>query len=138
MVAYGLRRQGGFMKAGELGKIYKDGEIIVRQGDVGNCMHVVQSGQVEVMKEMNGVETSLTVLGEGGIFGEMALLGKEVRSATVRALREVRILTVDKKTFLRWMSQDPTVAFHVVEMMSKRIRELSEELVKSKFSDREK
>jgi CRP-like cAMP-binding protein len=126
------------MKAGELGKIYKDGEIIVRQGDVGNCMHVVQSGQVEVMKEMNGVETSLTVLGEGGIFGEMALLGKEVRSATVRALREVRILTVDKKTFLRWMSQDPTVAFHVVEMMSKRIRELSEELVKSKFSDREK
>ena len=126
------------MKAGELGKIYKDGEIIVRQGDVGDCMYVIQSGQVEVMKEKNGVEMPLTVLREGGIFGEMALLDKEVRSATVRALGEVRILTVDKKTFLRWMSEDPTVAFHVVEMMSKRIRELSEELVKLKFGDREK
>jgi len=123
------------MKAGELGKIYKDGEIIVRQGDVGDCMYVIQSGQVEVMKEKNGVEMPLTVLREGGIFGEMALLDKEVRSATVRALGEVRILTVDKKTFLRWMSEDPTVAFHVVEMMSKRIRELSEELVKLKFGD---
>jgi CRP-like cAMP-binding protein len=123
------------MKAGELGKIYKDGELIVHQGDVGNCMYVIQSGQVEVRKETNGIETQLAVLREGGIFGEMALLDKEVRSATVRALGDVRILTVDKKTFIRWMSEDPTVAFHVVEMMSKRIRELSEDLVKLKFND---
>jgi CRP-like cAMP-binding protein len=123
------------MKAGELGKIYKDGELIVHQGDVGNCMYVIQSGQVEVRKETNGIETQLAVLREGGIFGEMTLLDKEVRSATVRALGDVRILTVDKKTFIRWMSEDPTVAFHVVEMMSKRIRELSEDLVKLKFND---
>jgi CRP-like cAMP-binding protein len=121
------------MKAGELGKIYKDGELIVHQGDAGNCMYVIQSGQVEVRKETNGIETQLAVLSEGGIFGEMALLDKEVRSATVRALGDVRILTVDKKTFIRWMSEDPTVAFHIVGMMSKRIRELSEELVKLKF-----
>ena len=121
------------MKAGELGKIYKDGEVIVRQGDVGDCMYVIQSGKVEVVKEMNGIERKLSMLSEGGIFGEMALLDKKVRSATVRALGEVRILTVDKKTFIRWMSEDPTVAFRVVKMMSKRIRELSEELVKLKF-----
>jgi CRP/FNR family transcriptional regulator len=96
-------------------------------------MYVIQSGQVEVRKETNGIETQLAVLSEGGIFGEMALLDKEVRSATVRALGDVRILTVDKKTFIRWMSEDPTVAFHIVGMMSKRIRELSEELVKLKF-----
>jgi CRP-like cAMP-binding protein len=121
------------MKAGKLGKLYKDGEIIVRQGDVGECMYVIQSGQVEVRKETNGIERKLTMLGEGGIFGEMALLDKEVRSATVRALGEARILTVDKRTFIRWMSEDPTVVFHVVGMMSKRIRELSEELVKLKL-----
>jgi CRP/FNR family transcriptional regulator len=121
------------MKAGELGKIYKDGEVIVHQGDVGDCMYVIQSGKVEVVKEMAGIERKLSMLSEGGIFGEMALLDKEVRSATVRALGEVRILTVDKKTFIRWMSDDPTVAFRVVKMMSKRIRELSEELVKLKF-----
>jgi len=123
------------MKAGELGRVYKDGVIIVRQGDVGECMYVIQSGQVEVRKETHGIERKLAMLGEGGIFGEMALLDKEVRSATVRALGEARILTVDKRTFIRWMSEDPTVAFRVVEMMSKRIRELSEELVKLKFGE---
>jgi CRP/FNR family cyclic AMP-dependent transcriptional regulator len=123
------------MKAGELGRVYKDGVIIVRQGDVGECMYVIQSGRVEVRKETKGIERKMAMLGEGGIFGEMALLDKEVRSATVRALGEARILTVDKRTFIRWMSEDPTVAFRVVEMMSKRIRELSEELVKLKFGE---
>ncbi len=121
------------METGELGKVYKNGEIIVRQGDVGDCMYVVQSGQAEVIKEKEGKELQLNVLGEGGIFGEMALIDKEVRSATVRALGEVRILTVDKKTFLRLMSKDPTVAFSIVQKMSHRIRELSNELVKLKF-----
>jgi CRP/FNR family transcriptional regulator len=122
------------METGELGKVYKSGEIIVRQGDVGDCMYVIQSGRAEVIKEKEGKELQLNVLGEGGIFGEMALIDKEVRSATVRALGEVRILTVDKKIFLRLMSKDPTVAFSIVQKMSHRIRELSDEVVKLKFS----
>jgi CRP/FNR family transcriptional regulator len=122
------------METGELGKVYKSGEIIVRQGDVGDCMYVIQSGRAEIIKEKEGKEIQLNVLGEGGIFGEMALIDKEVRSATVRALGEVRILTVDKKIFLRLMSKDPTVAFSIVQKMSHRIRELSDEVVKLKFS----
>ena len=38
------------MSAGDLGKIYSDGELIIRQGEVGDCMYVVQSGKVEVFK----------------------------------------------------------------------------------------
>lgn len=121
------------METGELGKVYKNGEIIVRQGDVGDCMYVIQAGQTEVIKEKNGKEIRLTVLGEGGTFGEMSLIDREVRSATVRALGEVRVLTVDKKTFLRWMHEDPAVAFRIVQKMSCRIRELSDELAKLKF-----
>ncbi len=129
------RREGGkkedkvpFGKVGELGKIYKSGETIVRQGDVGECMCFIQSGQVEVIRESDGKEVKLAELGQGEFFGEMALFEKGVRSATVRPLGEVRILTVDKRLFLRKIHEDPALAFHIMQKMSLRIRELDQEL----------
>jgi len=116
------------MTTGELGKVYKDGEIIVRQGDVGDCMYVIQEGQVEVIAEENGEEIHLAVRGEGEFFGEMAIFDRDVRSATVRALGQVRALTVDKKNFLRRVHEDPALAFRIVETMSRRLRELQAEL----------
>ena len=129
------RREGGkkedkvpFGKTGELGKIYNSGEIIVRQGDVGECMYFIQSGNVEVIRESDGKEVKLAELGHGEFFGEMALFEKGVRSATVRPLGEVRVLSVDKRLFLRKIHEDPALAFRIMEKMSQRIRELDEEL----------
>ncbi|HEU4949486.1 MAG TPA: cyclic nucleotide-binding domain-containing protein, partial [Candidatus Deferrimicrobiaceae bacterium] len=65
-----------FGKMGELGKIYGSGEIIVRQGDVGECMYFIQSGNVEVIHESDGREVRLAELGQGEFFGEMALFEK--------------------------------------------------------------
>ncbi|MBI5568862.1 MAG: cyclic nucleotide-binding domain-containing protein [Desulfomonile tiedjei] len=115
---------------GDLGKIYSEGEIIVRQGDVGDCMFVIQSGKVEVIKEEGGKEVKLAELAEGDFFGEMALFEKDVRSATVRPLGEVRVLTVDKKMFLRKIHDDPSLAFRIMKKMSSRIRELNNELMR--------
>jgi CRP-like cAMP-binding protein len=70
----------------------------------------------------------VAVLEEGEIFGEMAIFEREVRSATVRAQGEARVLTVDKKTFLRRVQEDPSLAFNLVQMMSRRIRRLSDEI----------
>jgi CRP-like cAMP-binding protein len=55
----------------------------------------------------------------------MAIFEKQVRSATVRALSEARVLTVDKKTFIRRVQEDPTLAFNLVRMMSQRIRNMN-------------
>lgn len=115
---------------GGLGKVYRPGEVIVRQGDVGDCMYVIQSGKVEVVKEKEGKEVRLAELGEGDFFGEMALFEKDVRSATVRPLGEVRVLTVDKKMFLRKIHDDPSLAFMIMQKMSRRIREMDEELMR--------
>jgi flavin-dependent dehydrogenase len=112
----------------ELGRAYVDGETIFRQGEMGKCMYVIQAGAVEIILESEGKETRLAELGEGEFFGEMALIEQSVRSATVRALGEVRVLTVDKKMFLRKIHEDPSLAFRVLEKMSGRIRELNEEL----------
>lgn len=116
------------MESGALGKVYQSGEIIVRQGEVGNCMYVIQVGQVEVVQEVDGEEVRLAVLGETDFFGEVPLFEREVRSATVRALDEVRVLTVDRKTLLRRIHEDPSLAFRILQTMSRRIRQLDAEV----------
>jgi CRP-like cAMP-binding protein len=116
----------------DLGKIYQDGEVIVRQGDVGDCLYVIQEGQAEVLLEKDGEEIRLRVAGKGEIIGETAVFERVARSATVRALGEVRALTVDKKNFLRRIQEDPTLAFRLVQIMSRRIRELSDEVARLK------
>ena len=122
------------METGALGKMYRDGEAIVCQGEVGDCMYVIQAGQAEVLQEKENQEVRLAVLGEGDVFGEMALFEREARSATVRALGDLRVFTVDKRTFLRRIHQDPSLAFRILQKMSYRIRELDAEIVRLKTS----
>ena len=118
------------MSTGTLGRVYEDGEILMRQGDVGDVMFVIQEGEVEVVHERDGRETPLAVIGEGGLVGEMAIFLREPRTATVRAKGRVRALTVDKKNFLRRVNEDPSIAFRIVETLSRRVRELSAEVAR--------
>jgi CRP-like cAMP-binding protein len=116
------------METGALGKTYPTGTVLFRQGDAGDCMYVIQAGQVEVLHEQEGQEVHLTTLGEGDVFGEIALFQREARTATIRALCEVRVLTVDKRAFMRRVHEDPSLAYRILQKMSQRIRELSNEV----------
>ncbi|NOR14811.1 MAG: cyclic nucleotide-binding domain-containing protein [Candidatus Aminicenantes bacterium] len=120
------------MKTGVLGKVYNDGAVIVRQGEAGDCMYEILEGTVEVLREKNGQEICLAVLGKGDFFGEMAIFEREVRSATVRAKGEGRAMTIDKRTLMRRISGDPSLAFRIVEKMANRIRELDIEIERLK------
>jgi CRP/FNR family cyclic AMP-dependent transcriptional regulator len=119
------------MVSGALGKIYRDGEEIIRQGNVGESMYVVQSGRVEVIQlSANGAEQHLAFLEAGDFFGEMSVFEKEVRSATVRASGEARVLKIDKKTLLRRIREDPLLAVNLLKTMSHRIRHLNTEIAR--------
>jgi CRP/FNR family transcriptional regulator len=121
------------MASGELGKIYQDGELIICEGEEGDCMYVIQEGQVEVLiKGEEDQDIRLGVRQKGEFIGEMAIIDRDVRSATVRALGQARVLTVDKKNFMRRVHEDPSLAFRLVETMSHRIRELSDEVARLK------
>jgi CRP-like cAMP-binding protein len=122
------------METGGLGKTYKDGEDIIKQGDSGNCMYIIQSGEVEVLRDDNGKEVRLALRKEGDFFGEMALFSRELRSATIRALGDARILTVDRKNLLNSIQKDPSLAFRIIETLSKRVRDLSEEIAPYKIN----
>ncbi len=122
------------MTEGALGRVYQDGEVIIYQGEVGNCMYIIQEGQVEVFVEKEGQEIRLELLGEGEIVGEMAIFENEVRSATVRASGQARLLTVDKRNFLRRVHEDPSLAYRIVQSMSHRIREMNKEVARLKWA----
>jgi len=116
------------MEAGVFGKLYKDTEIIIKQGEPGECIYVIQDGMVEIISETYRGEVQLALRGKGEFIGEMAIFERGLRSATVRAIGEARVLTVDKKNLLRRIHEDPSLAFRLMETMSTRIRALSNEV----------
>ena len=116
------------MKTGDLGKEYQDRTVIFRQGEAGDWMYVIQEGKVEVYLERDGNEIPLRLCREGDFLGEMALFRGELRPYNARAMGKTRLLTVDKKNFLRRIHEDPTMAFRLVEELSRRIQELNEDI----------
>ena len=117
---------------GDLGRVYEDGEWIIRQGETAECLFVIQEGEVDILKEEGGRSVRLAVRGPGEIIGEMAIFERQVRSADIRARGRVRVLTVDRRNFLKRVHEDPSLAFRVVQSLSRRVRELSDEIARLK------
>ncbi len=107
------------------GQQYGNREVIVSEGANGDSMYVVQSGKVEIVKQGRNGEQQLATLQAGEFFGEMAIFEDEVRSATVRAVGEARVLEVDKKTVERRIQDDPRLAVNMLKTMSSRLRDAS-------------
>jgi CRP-like cAMP-binding protein len=83
---------------------------------------------VEVLREKNDNKILVATLGTGDFFGEMAIFESETRSASVRAKRDVRVLTIDKKNFLRRIHQDPSIAYRLVNSLIDRLRAMHKAL----------
>jgi CRP/FNR family cyclic AMP-dependent transcriptional regulator len=120
-----------------LGRTYEDGEVIFREGDKGEGMYVLQAGKVKITKQTPSGEVTLSILGNGDIFGEMALFDKLPRSATATAAGEARVLSVDKTKLFTLISRDPTTTFKIIETMSSRIRKLSAEISQYKKTEQD-
>jgi len=116
------------MERGVLGSEYRDGETICCQGEKGDKMYVMQAGHAVAIHENDGVETVVGELAAGDVFGEMAIFEKQPRSASVRAKGTARVLTLDKRAFLRQVHEDPSFAYRLLQRMSQRIRALDAEV----------
>ncbi len=112
----------------KLGSVYNPGEVLLQQGESGDGMFVIQEGQVAIMQEREGEEVFLGVRGPGEVLGEISIFERQVHSATVRALSEVRVITVDKDNFQRRIHEDPSLAYHLFQLSARRIRELSHQI----------
>ncbi len=112
-----------------LGIDYKDGSIIFEQNAIAETMYVILSGRVEVIKNRKGLVTKLATLEEGDFFGEMSLFDNKPRSATVKALGDVRLLEIGKNKLLKSIMADPALAFKMLEKMGSRIRRQDERIM---------
>jgi CRP-like cAMP-binding protein len=87
-------------------------------GDEGHVMYVVQAGEVDVMAGVSLIET----IGPGGIFGEMALIDKSPRSASVVARTDCRLVPIDEIRFMQHVHRTPFFALQVMRIMTERLR----------------
>lgn len=83
-------------------KSYAEGDIIIKEGDTGDEMYIIEEGTVICTKNTDGVEVNCSPeLGPGNFFGELALLNDQARQATVKALSKLSVLSIDRATFKR-------------------------------------
>jgi CRP-like cAMP-binding protein len=103
---------------------FSDGQVIFREGDDGHEMFVVRDGQVEIVAH----DTVIATLGEGEIFGEMALIDARSRSATARANGECTVVPIDERRFTFLIQQTPQFALQVMRTLADRLRSADRKL----------
>jgi len=104
--------------AGAPTRSYKAGDIIFRQGDPAEELFIVKSGKVEIRLGNRLLDT----LPELSIFGEMALIDRSPRSATVVAATDTTVVPVGEKQFLFLVSRTPHFALNVMRVLAQRLR----------------
>ncbi len=78
---------------------FEPGELVFREGDLGDCVYMIRRGRAEVLRETERGQESLATLGPGECFGELAVLDKKPRSATVRCLDAMDTMALPTRDF---------------------------------------
>ena len=101
---------------------------IVEEGLTGDYMYVIREGRVKVTKlSEDGREKILELLDAGSFVGEMAILERAPRSASVKTLTAVRLLALSRADFLNELRRKPDVAMAVIEELCRRLRSVNEQ-----------
>ena len=103
------------------------GTTIFHTGDERDYMYAVLEGQVDIVVNGRVVETVVS----GGIFGEMALIEKDQRTATAIARTDATVVAVDERRFLFLIQQTPNFALHVMRVLSDRLRRMDARFVRA-------
>jgi CRP-like cAMP-binding protein len=102
-------------------RFFKAGTIIFHQGDAASEMFVIKSGEVRIQLG----NRALAELKADSIFGEMALIDDEPRSASAVAITDVELVPVSEKQFLFMVGQTPYFALKVMRVLAQRLRATS-------------
>ncbi len=109
-------------RAGHESRTYGDSEAIFSIGDPGTEMFVVKSGEVAIMVE----DKVIAAVGPGGIFGEMALVDGQPRSANAVARSDCEVVPVDERAFTFLVGETPHFALQVMRTLAERLRRMNE------------
>jgi CRP-like cAMP-binding protein len=94
------------------------GQALFKEGEQGDLMYILMSGTAEITVHNRVVETAEV----GAIFGEMAMVDDNTRSATVTAKSDCKLMPIERKRFNFLIQQTPNFALHVMRVMADRLR----------------
>ncbi|MBR0155174.1 MAG: cyclic nucleotide-binding domain-containing protein [Treponema sp.] len=102
-------------------KKYEPEQVIISEFEPGNSFYLIQSGEVQLVKCVNGTKKNLDILKPGEFFGEMAILDNSPRSATCMAIGPVECLEFNKENFALLITGNPQLALILLKLFCKRI-----------------
>lgn len=100
----------------------KPGESIFLQGDLGDTAYLIEHGKVEISSQYLGQKKTLSTLGVGELFGEMALIDNQKRSATATALEDTRLISLNRNLFKKKIDSADPVLHLLLRVILKRFR----------------
>lgn len=100
---------------------FKAGDVLFEEGQPGDFMYVVQSGEIEIRRTVGESERVLAVLPAGEFFGEMAILNGRPRSATAVVRTDARLLVIEGKTFEAMLRARPEIALRMIKALASRL-----------------
>jgi CRP/FNR family cyclic AMP-dependent transcriptional regulator len=102
---------------------FREGEAIFQQGDPGQMLYLVESGQVRIyVQDEEGQETSVTLCGPGDMFGELAVIDGLPRSASAVAMDNTVVSILSRDRFRLHMRNSPQLALNFMKLLSVRVR----------------
>src|ERR1041384_4809654 len=114
---------------------YAAGTVIVQENDAGDTAYVIEQGQVEVSKALDGHKVHLAYLGAGETFGEMSMIDEKPRSATVTAVTETLVCEIRRDDFINSFQTDPKVALQLLKVLFERLREADARILELQKAD---
>jgi hypothetical protein len=108
-------------------EIFPDGEVLAYEGEQGDAMFVIVSGDVRVCHAKDGQDVEFARRGSGEYVGELSIINREPRNATLIAAGDVRALCIDQKSFEGLIRERPEVSLYIIQVLSRRLRELMDQ-----------
>ncbi len=106
---------------------FHHGTMIFHKDQAGDALYIVDSGRVRIfLPAVGGEELTVDIVNAGEVFGELALLDGHARSASAEALEDTVTYTLSREEFQRYLSTAPQVAAALIELLSNRLRQLTE------------
>ena len=103
--------------------------VIFEEGTLGDYMYLIQEGQVKVTKmSEDGREKILELFGPGDFFGDMSLIDREPRSASIKTTKACVLMALSRHDFLGLLRQNPDVSMQVIQELSRRLRDADEQI----------
>src|SRR5215217_7490612 len=113
---------------------YPKGVRVFHEGDTSDACYIVRSGDLRVTREHpDGRAIALATLGPGDIFGELAMLDGEARSASVETLTDSELLALPAADVRRLLADHPDISVKLIAALTKRLRETNERVARQSF-----